>query len=68
MKLECKVISDGKHVKHGKRAKRSHIVKSGKGQGTGSKLAKAAHLCKGITGRHGDSFRKCVKAKIKKLK
>lgn len=36
-----------------------------KGSGTGSKLARAAHKCKG---KHGVKFRKCVKAKIKKLK
>jgi hypothetical protein len=38
--------------------------KISKGSGTGSKLAKAAHACKG---KKKVAFKKCVKAKIKKL-
>jgi len=56
--MKCCIIPEGESKGHIKRGKMT------KGSGTGSKLAKAAHKCKG---KKKDAFRKCVKAKIKKL-
>lgn len=52
----CTIPEDGRASKGGH--------KISKGSGTDSKLAKAAHKCKG---KHGTKFRTCVKTTIKKL-
>ena len=58
--MKCCTLPEG--GRESKVGKVSH--KMSKGSGTGSKLAKAAHKCKG---KHGDKFKKCVKTTIRKL-
>ncbi len=59
MHLDCKVVPEGSKIKSEKNKK----GKVTKGRGTGSKLAKAAHKCKG---KHGKVYKTCFRAAMKK--